>query len=259
MKLTHIDLFSGIGGFALAAQWVGFETIVFCENDEYCQKVIKKHWPAVPIIQDIRDFDGTKWQGAALLTGGFPCQDLSKAGKQAGIYGERSGLWGELFRIMCEVRPRFTLIENVVSLVTGDGGLWFQRLLSDLAEGGFHVEWECIPASSIGAPHHRDRVFIVAYPNENGWMRIFSKANFKGRRNMGNNIRTDWFGCGENTWSGWETETRKEIFSQPVIARINDGVSSWVDRNSALGNAIVPQVAFQIIKGIVEIEKGERK
>jgi DNA (cytosine-5)-methyltransferase 1 len=230
-ELTHIDLFSGIGGFSLAAEWAGFRTIAFCEIEPFCQEVLKKHWPDIPIWDYVKTF---KWGGErpTLLTGGFPCQDLSSAGQRAGIDGERSGLWGELFRVMCEIRPRFTLIENVNSLVTGDDGLWFQRLLSDLAEGGFNVEWECIPASSIGAPHHRDRVYLVAYPNENGWLRLFAKINFKVRRNLGNNIGSDWFGCGEGAWSNWETETREKIFSQSIIVGDDDGISSGMDRNS---------------------------
>jgi DNA (cytosine-5)-methyltransferase 1 len=249
--MNHIDLFSGIGGFAYAAQQVGIKTVQFVEIDMFCQKVLKKNFPGVPIHDDIKTF---KWMGESpfLLTGGFPCQDLSTAGKRGGIYGERSGLWSELFGQMCDLRPKYTIIENVTGLLSGNDGKWFCRLLTDLAAGGFNVEWECIPASSIGAPHHRDRVYLVAYSNKNGWLRIFPKANLKTKRNLGYNIRADWFGCGEGAWSDWQGKTKKEIFSQPIIAGKNDGISGWMDRNSSLGNAIVPQVAIEIMKAIKE-------
>lgn len=252
--LTHLDLFSGIGGFALAARWAGLQTIQFVEIDPFCQKVLKKHWPEVPIHDDVTTF---RWDGERpfLLTGGFPCQDLSSAGQRAGIWGGRSGLWRELYKQMRDLRPQYTIIENVTGLLSGDNGRWFQRLLTDLAEGGFHVEWECIPASSIGAPHSRDRVYLVAYPSENGWLRIYSKTNIKSRRNVGYDMRIDWFGCGEGFWSGWETETRQEVLSKPLLCREDDGFSEALDRISALGNAIVPQIAYEIIKAILEVEK----
>lgn len=113
--MTHIDLFSGIGGFSLAAQWAGFKTIVFCEKDEFCQKVLKKHWPEVPLIPEIRDFDGTKWRGATLLTGGFPCQPFSSAGRKRGKKDDRY-LWPEMLRIISEARPTWIIAENVINI-----------------------------------------------------------------------------------------------------------------------------------------------
>jgi DNA (cytosine-5)-methyltransferase 1 len=248
--VTHIDLFSGIGGFALAARWAGLETVQFVEIDKFCQKVLAKQFPGVPIHDDIKTF---KWTGERpfILTGGFPCQDLSSAGSRKGIYAERSGLWGELFTQMCRIRPKFTLIENVTGLLSGDSGQWFLRLLTEMAEGGFHVEWECVPASSVSAPHNRDRVYIVAYPSENGWLRIFAKASLTLKRNMGNNIGADWFGCGDGHWFGWQGENKKEILSEPFVVGEDDGLSRQMDRNSSLGNAIVPQVAYEIMKAII--------
>lgn len=254
--LTHVDLFSGIGGFALAARWAGIKTVQFVEIDKFCHKVLNKNFPGVPIHDDIKTF---KYSGPRpfILTGGFPCQDLSSAGQRAGIYGERSGLWGELLRNMCDLRPKFTIIENVTGLLSGDHGRWFHRLLTEMAESGFNVEWESISASSLGAPHGRNRIYIVAYPRKNGWLRIFAKANLKVKRNMGNYIRTDWFGCGEGLWADWQTKTKREVLSKPLIAREDDGFSRSLDRNSALGNAIVPQIAYQIMKAIIEVDSSK--
>ena len=160
-RQSHLDLFSGIGGFALAARWAGLQTIQFVELDPYCQKVLRKHWPDVPIHDDVKTLDGNQFKDIFLITGGFPCQDISIAGKGAGIDGERSGLWTELHRIIGEVRPRFALVENVPAL-TFRGGT---RVIGDLAEIGYDCEWQIVGADDVGAPHRRKRIWIVAYSN----------------------------------------------------------------------------------------------
>ena len=162
---THLDLFSGIGGFALAARWAGLQTIQFVEIDPYCQRVLKKNFPDVPIHDDVKTLDGTQFKDIFLITGGFPCQDISIAGKGAGIDGERSGLWTELFRIISEVRPRFALVENVPAL-TFRGGT---RVIGDLTEIGYDCEWQIVGADDVGAPHRRKRIWIVAYSNSTRW------------------------------------------------------------------------------------------
>ena len=163
--VNHLDLFSGIGGFALAARWVGWETVGFCEIDPYCQKVLRKHWPDVPIYEDVTQLDGRPHRGAVdIITGGFPCQDISLAGKGAGIDGERSGLWSHLARLIGEIRPAYAVLENVSALL----GRGLDRVAGDLAEIGYDCEWHCIPASAVGAPHRRDRIWIVAYPISDG-------------------------------------------------------------------------------------------
>jgi DNA (cytosine-5)-methyltransferase 1 len=153
------SLFAGIGGFDLAAEWVGWETAWFSEIDPYASAVLKKHWPNVPNLGDITQIRNAP--KVDLLCGGFPCQDISNAGKQAGIGGERSGLWKEYVRLIEEIRPRWVVAENVA--VLRSRGL--NTVLSDLASIGYDVEWHCIPASAVGAPHQRDRIWIIAYPN----------------------------------------------------------------------------------------------
>ena len=163
-KLRLLDLFSGIGGFSLGLERTGgFETVAFCEIEEFPRRVLAKHWPKVPCYHDIRDLtadalasDGI---GVDAICGGFPCQDISTAGKGAGIEGERSGLWSEYARLIGELRPRVVFVENVAALL----GRGLDRVLGDLAALGYDAEWHCIPASAVGAPHRRDRFWIVAY------------------------------------------------------------------------------------------------
>lgn len=160
-----LDLFSGIGGFSLGLERAGMTTVAFCEIDPYCRAVLRKHWPDVPCYDDIRTLTAGRLaaDGIAVdvICGGFPCQDISCAGAGAGIGGERSGLWREYSRLIGELRPRFVIVENVAALLGRGMGV----VLGDLAALGFDAEWHCIPASAVGAPHRRDRVWIVAYPN----------------------------------------------------------------------------------------------
>jgi DNA (cytosine-5)-methyltransferase 1 len=157
-----LDLFSGIGGFSLGLERAGMKTAAFCEIDPYCRRVLKKHWPDVPIYDDVRTLTAGRLvrDGIApdVICGGFPCQDISVAGKGAGIEGSRSGLWSEYARIIGEVRPRYVIVENVAALL----GRGLDRVLGDLASLGYDAEWHCIPASAVGAPHRRDRLWIVA-------------------------------------------------------------------------------------------------
>lgn len=163
-----LDLFSGIGGFSLGLERAGMKTVAFCEIDPYCRAVLRKHWPDAPCYDDIRSLTAERLaaDGIAvdLICGGFPCQDISCAGAGAGIGGERSGLWREYARLIGELRPCFVIVENVAALLGRGLGV----VLGDLAALGFDAEWHCIPASAVGAPHRRDRVWIVAYPDSRG-------------------------------------------------------------------------------------------
>ncbi len=162
--LALLDLFSGVGGFSLGLEATGgFRTVAFCEIDEFCWRVLARHWPKVPCYADIRELtaDALRRDGIAVdvLCGGFPCQDVSCAGRRAGIEGGRSGLWSHYARLIGELRPRYAIVENVPGLLHRGMG----TVLGDLAALGYSAIWDCIPASAIGAPHRRDRVWIVAY------------------------------------------------------------------------------------------------
>ncbi len=191
--MNHLDLFSGIGGFALAAKWAGFKTVAFVEIDEFCQKVLKKHWQGVPIYGDIKkirwfvanrkihgleermvartqnngqssgiNYELVRIETIDLLTGGFPCQPFSCAGKRGGTEDDRY-LWPEMLRAIHEVKPKWILAENVPGLLTLQDGMVFERVCADLEAEGYEVLPLVIPACSQGAPHRRDRVWIVAH------------------------------------------------------------------------------------------------
>lgn len=158
-KLRTADIFAGIGGFSLGLEKAGgFETVMFCETNKFCQRVLARHWPEVPCHDDVSTLQLTEGF-ADVITGGFPCQDVSKAGKRAGITGKRSGLYRELMRTLRMVRPGHAIVENVAELLNFGMGV----VLGDLAASGFDAEWDCVPAAICGAPHRRDRVIIVAH------------------------------------------------------------------------------------------------
>jgi DNA (cytosine-5)-methyltransferase 1 len=171
--MNVLDLFSGIGGFSLGLERAGMRTVAFCEIDPYCRAVLAKHWPSVPCYTDVRELTAAKLAAdgisADIICGGFPCQDISVAGKGAGLSGARSGLWREYARLIGELRPKFVVVENVAALLSR--GL--AEVLGDLAAIGFDAEWHCIPASAVGATHRRDRIWIIAYPGDGGLGRIF--------------------------------------------------------------------------------------
>jgi DNA (cytosine-5)-methyltransferase 1 len=167
-----LDLFSGIGGFSLGLERAGMQTVAFCEIDPFCRKILAKHWPTVRQYEDVRTLTSATLSRDGIsvdaICGGFPCQDISLAGKGAGIEGNRSGLWSQYARIIGEIRPRIVVVENVAALL----GRGIYRVLGDLAALGYGAWWDCIPASAVGAPHRRDRVWIVAYPDDSSGARF---------------------------------------------------------------------------------------
>lgn len=186
MNPTHLSLFAGIGGIDLAAEWAGFETVGQVEYAEYQNKVLKKHWPDVPRWKDVKDVTKESiiercGRLPDLVTGGFPCQPHSLAGKRKASADERD-LWGEFARIICEVNPRWVLAENVAGLRSSESGRFFGRVLRDLAEMGYNVGWGSWKASDVGAPHSRERIFIVAYAMQQ-------------RDRGGDNGNTTWCEC----------------------------------------------------------------
>jgi DNA (cytosine-5)-methyltransferase 1 len=244
-----LDLFSGIGGFSLGLERAGMETIAFCEFDEHAQKVLRKHWPDVPIHSDVRTLNGYDFRGTVdVVCGGFPCQDLSTAGKQVGFGGERSSLYREMLRVIGECMPRYAIFENVTGLISGDKGRWFAKFLYDLAEIGFDAEWHCITASDLGAHHHRDRVWIIAYPcgsrSKVGMARqnVRQEGDTRISINLSNEIRR---ARREPGMEGWSIE--------PNVGRVANGVPNRAHRLKQLGNAVVPQIPEAIGRAIMEV------
>lgn len=161
--MNVFDIFSGIGGFSVGLEAASMQTVAFCEINPFCQKILTRHWPSVPIFSDITTIHKEDLKALPtidVIAGGFPCQDISVAGKQKGITAKRSGLWKEFVRLINEIRPKYAIIENVANL-RGKGLI---RVLQDLWEIGYNAEWHCIPASAFGAPHRRDRIWIIAHP-----------------------------------------------------------------------------------------------
>ena len=280
--MTFGSLFAGIGGLDLGLERAGMECVWQVENDEYATRVLEKHWPDVARYGDVRDCHGaeacpnvadaesrreaiaerriakvgkgrglstgggcaTCLQSVDLICGGFPCQDVSLAGKRAGLAGKRTTLWDEFARIIRELRPRWVLAENVPGLYSANDGRFFGKILRDLAESGYDAEWDCIPAAAVGAPHRRYRVFIVAHAE--------SQHRRNEPSNPGNgtqrNCRSIFDASRKNTRFGnaWATE--------PDVGRVADGVPARVDRLRCLGNAVVPQVAEWIGRRIMGAE-----
>jgi len=269
------SLFSGIGGFELGLEWAGgYEIAWQVEIDPWCRKVLQKHWPEVPKYTDIRDCNASNLCPVDIIVGGFPCQDISIAGKQEGLDGERSSLWWQMRRIIGELRPRFAIVENVPNLLIRGG----HRVLGSLAEIGYDAEWGVISAggsavNNVGAPHKRERIWIVAYP-----IGMWKLQQERSKRDIG---RRTSYGCQEKppaytigprleghtgdvscihqpgrVASGPDGSVAPESIcdggrigqhqgweSEPNIRRVDYGIPKRMDRLKGLGNAIVPQIA----------------
>jgi len=243
-KLRVLDLFSGIGGFSLGLERTGgFETVAFCEIEPFSRRVLAKHWPEVPQYEDVTKLTGDilRRDGIAVdvITGGFPCQDISTAGKQAGMFeGTRSGLWSEIVRLIGDLSPRYVIVENVANLLSGPSeqrGGWFGRVLGDLAECGYDAEWENIPAAALGAPHRRERIWIVAYPNGSGHDRTKKPGIYcaaVGKRSsdhLGNeSCKTELL--------AYPAQHRRAISGRGHVGRVPDTAEKFVIRPQLSGN-----------------------
>lgn len=289
------SLFSGIGGLELGLERTGgFKTIWFCENDAYASAVLRKHWPTTPNLGDITKIDWAGVDKPDMLTGGFPCQDISIAGKGKGIEkGERSGLWREYAKAIRILQPRYALIENVPILAKRGLNI----VLADLAEMGYDAEWGMLSASSVGALHKRERIFIFAYSNgersndgvsvrkcgcvlsdkkqdgsqnkqeRNEWKRGINpntKVTFdKGSERIQRLFKKEIPEVGGFLWCKdirriEDIKERPDI-PEPLVCRTSDGVPAYVDRIKCLGNSIVPQCAEVIGNWIIEWSKKEGK
>jgi len=266
--LTVGSLFAGIGGFDLGMERAGMRVRWQVEIDPYCQRVLAKHWPHVQRYGDIQSVDWGTVEPVDVLCGGFPCQDISFAGKGAGLAGERSGLWFEYAKAIEALTPRYVVIENVAALRSR--GL--DQILGSLAALGYDAEWHCIPASAVGAPHRRDRVWIIAYNakrTRGGGSVEGEGSDLEGRgsrwpfrticgavSNASIEQRDRWV-----HWTcGWEREPQEALrdargrgreeawmsIPESLLGRVAHGVPSRVDRLRGLGNAIVPQIAEMI-------------
>ena len=277
MTLRMIDTFSGIGGFSLAARWLGgFQTVQFVEWNPYCQQILRKHFPDIPIHDDISTF-APRPGAADVVCGGFPCQDISVAGKQAGIAeGTRSGLYHQLMRVVRVVRPRYVVLENVAAITSNGLG----TVLAELAAAGFNAEWACIPAADLGACHKRDRWWLVAYAKSercdegpgcgtNTFGRQGARAGDSAARSDAadpNHQRQQEHNPATITdrarWAGWRHASRslnpdwRSYVSEPVLPRGDDGLSNRVDRIHALGNAVVPHVAMIPLQRVLDPSSG---
>jgi len=226
--LTVLDLFSGIGGFSYAAEQLvgGFKTVAFCDSDELCRRVLRKHWPDTPIFTDVRSLSAEDItplcpNGLSLITAGFPCQDLSVAGKQAGYDGERSVLFYEIIRLVRELRPNFLLLENVRNLLSHKSGETFQETLFQIAKAGYDAEWAVIPASDLGACHRRERIWIIAHANHSGLQGQRSECKLS---ESSRQRQASWRGGGPVLSPEW-----RSYLSKPVLCRGDDGLSNKLD------------------------------
>lgn len=302
--MKHLDLFSGIGGFALAVDtvWPDSEHI-FCDNDKFCQAVLKKHWPKSKIYGDIREFitdtESIKQRelamerqqnkkttvfgsGDTILTAGFPCQPFSQAGRRKGTSDNRY-LWPEMLRIIQNFKPKWVIAENVRGLVTWNEGLVLEQVRSDLESAGYEVQPFIIPAVAKNAPHRRDRIWFVAYKfgerleGESSITELQKSAKvIRHTRHASNSPECGWTKGNKNPtgankreakkkkWNGFADWNRPWLEVAAELCRVDDGLSVRLDgfklskaghrtaRLKALGNAIVPQVAIEIMKAIKE-------
>ncbi|MDX1222719.1 DNA (cytosine-5-)-methyltransferase [Sinorhizobium medicae] len=242
-KFRVLDLFSGIGGFSLGLERTGgFETVAFCEINEFCRRVLAHHWPKVRRYEDVRTLSADVLRREGIrpnaICGGFPCQDISTGGQGEGIHGSRSGLFFDIIRLARELRPELIILENVAALLSRG----MDVVLGALASIGYDAEWHCVPATALGYPHERDRIWIVAYPaalrrgegcgSPEGWGR-FLRPRLHGR---------------PSAWA--QAANDDEVRSQ--FLRLVDGLPNHVDQLAAYGNAVVPEVPEMIGRAVLE-------
>jgi DNA (cytosine-5)-methyltransferase 1 len=290
--MNHGSLFSGIGAPELAAEWMGWNNIFHCDFNPYCQKLLKQNFPNSTGYANIKDFNATQYRGIVdIISGGFPCQPFSLAGKRKGTDDERH-LWPEMLRIIREVQPTWVVGENVAGLVNWDGGLVFDQVQIDLETEGYEVTAFILPAAGVNAPHRRDRIWFIAYSNSCSKRSSRESDQSESKGSNFNDQQGKWgeqaeqhTGCsnvlqpftnssspglslseqiaiepergrskGRAVAKSFETSTWNRWPTQSPICGGDDGVSNRVDRVKALGNSMVPQVVHQIFKAIQAFE-----
>ena len=233
--LSHGSLFSGIGGFELGAEYAGIKTIWNCEFETYQRNILKKHFKDNEQYTDVRTANIS--ERVDIISGGFPCQDISVAGKMEGIKGERSGLWSEMFRIIRDVRPKYVIIENSPALLIRG----FEQVLCDLSEIGYDAEWQCISNIAFGYPHKRERLYAIAYSNE---IRLQSDIR---KHRTANSIFRKW---ASNQIDGYSMSKRIREMAASDVVRNGNGFRHWTHRVGSLGNAVNPTVAHYLFECI---------
>ena len=235
--MNELALFAGAGGGILGGTLLGWRTVCAVERSAYCarrlmQRQNEGHLPPFPVWDDVCTFDGTPWRGVVdVVSGGFPCQDISAAGKGAGIYGERSGMWKEMARVVCEVGPEWVFVENSPMLTIRGLG----TVLRDLAEIGFDAAWHVLSAADVGAPHLRERIWIVAHSGEVG------RSSPEAVKELGRKFRPSVSGLATEWWAREPGETPRE--AERGLGGVADGMAARVDEIKAAGNGQVPLVA----------------
>lgn len=257
-KLTHLSLFTGIGGLDLAAEWAGFETVGQCEFADFPTRVLEKHWPAVPRWRDIRTltkenfYERTGLRTIDAISGGFPCQPFSTAGLRRGKDDDRY-LWPEMLRVVEALRPTWVVGENVA----GIGNMALDDILTDLEAINYSARALMVPAAGVGAPHRRDRFAILANSHRCGDCGAIEKKSDASPTRTDNFLKWQWYQGGGSAifGTGWRPGGDQWAI-EPSVGRVADGVPNRMDRLKCLGNAVVPQVFFPIFSAIAEIEKG---
>lgn len=270
------SLFSGAGLCDLGFHMAGYSHRFFCEVNPFCRSVLSRHWPGVPIYEDVRSLDASTLPDVDVLTGGFPCQDVSCSGNRAGITTEtRSGLWYEYKRIIEFKRPKYAVIENVKGLLSGG----MEIVLQDLSAIGYDAEWQCLPASAFGAPHLRERIFIVAYPHsgdDDAGHRVYAAKNGSLEQCFHPGFVSDWLGIRIDRTG---KKAIRQAYPGPALCRVDDGrtqglvesegqkprphsipiisqetYKQWLPMLKALGNGILPQQAYFVACCILRAE-----
>jgi len=241
--VTHGSFFTGIGGFDLVAESCGIENLFQVEIDKFCNKVLEKNFPDVKKYRDIKEFDGTRYRGTIdIISGGFPCQPFSIAGKRKGREDERA-LFPELLRCIAEIQPRWCILENVCGFINIQNGEYAEEAFTSLENEGYKIQPFIIPASAVGAPHRRDRIWIIANANNNGLQRSIQPHKSKRAQSYDQQLSR----CSRE-WNRNPFEVATEL------CRMDARIPNRVDRLKSLGNSIVPQVAKVIFETILETE-----
>jgi len=244
LPLVHGSLFSGIGGFELGAEYSGIQTLWNCEIEPFQRSILKQQFPNTMQYEDIRKLKNPP--KVNIISGGFPCQDISSAGGGAGITGEKSGLWAEMYRICREVRPEYIIIENSPNLTIRG----FERVLCNLSEIGYDAEWQCLRGTDFGMPHFRNRIYCIAYNLQTRRSRT-SQVIFTNKGNLGKHFEPYMPNDGDAIWTAREyAKTGRLVLHKPKDSRNDDELSRQMDRIASLGNAVMPVISHYLFECI---------